>query len=546
MDKVFVLFATEACNYNCAYCEHKDKKEMMSKEIFDDLLEDALDNTKENELISFSLFGGEPLLNFDLVEYVLERCNQYKDKRIMEVNMTTNMSILTEEMLKVFKKYEDLLTIGVSMDGPKDIYNINKTGDFDNVLNNYLTLKKETDIRLGVSMVIDRKYLTETFNNVKYLYNVGFRRFSMFLNLNDWEFLSDKKYAKILDKEFDKINDFIIERYDKIQRFKVERYRLDKVDYIEDIVCEIPNVEYVGVTGNKFNCTRYKYAKGEKKHEHVDWDKCKECEFKPYCCSCWGNDSFIYEDMLDDPNRRIYQNNYCHLIKTMITKTYKHWEKLKEIKKETSVMKYKRKGKEYTLLVNPEKVDVRDDKFIILVDRIPNFKIESEGKFKIMIEINSKNVNKINEIVDYCLKEDATHFEFRFKDFKSWNEDILKEYKNQLNKLVEKMERVGVFSISPIDNILYQNENRFSEKFIENGISYIDPSLEYSFDGIPENFFNGKLVPMCEGCKFNHCYFNPLENKEITNEFIVPSIEQCNKARIEGKAALKFYDKFIG
>ena len=67
MDQLYTLYATEECNYKCSYCEHATKRGKMSKEVFDDLFKESLKKTDEDELISFSLFGGEPILNFDLV-----------------------------------------------------------------------------------------------------------------------------------------------------------------------------------------------------------------------------------------------------------------------------------------------------------------------------------------------------------------------------------------------------------------------------------------------------------------------------------------------
>ena len=541
MDQLYTLYATEECNYSCSYCEHATKRGKMDKKIFEELFRDSLENAAEDELISFSLFGGEPILNFDLVEHVLKKCYEIKDERNVEVNMTTNLSLLNDRMKTVYKKYGEILTVGVSLDGPKDIYDQNKIGgDFDKVISNYEWLREETNITLGVSMVIDRKYLDRTFDNVKYLFELGFRRFSAFLNLNDWEFLSEDKYRETLNKELDKINKFILEHLNEIKRFKVERYRLDQVGYIEDIVCDLPNVEYVGINGDKFNCTRYKYAVGEKYHEHVDWDKCKNCKFKAYCCSCWGNDSFLYNDIPETVNKKIVQTNYCKLIGMMINKAFKHWEKIKEIKKETKIMKYIRKGETYPLLVNPKKVDIKENA-VILVDSIPDFEVETDAKLKMMIEISKINVEDLFDIIIEGLKEDIYHFEFRFKNVADWDDKEIKEYKNQLDEIIKLMKKEGVFHINVIDDILYQNNNYFVEKFIEDGVSYLDPSLEYKYDDIDEDFFNGKMEPICEGCKLGHCKFNPVYNKEITNESIVPSLQRCALGKIEGVAALEFY-----
>jgi len=538
MNQLYTLFLTEECNYNCDYCEHINKKGMMSKEVFDDLFKESLKKTKKDELISFTLFGGEPILNFELVEYILNKCNAIKNRRNISINMTTNLSLLDDRMKKTYKKYEDIISIDISLDGPKDIFEQKKKGgNFENVIKNYEWIKNNTKIKLGVSAVIDKEYLNKTYDNIKFLYSLGFRNFSIYLNLDDLGFT--KKYRENLSKELDKINNFIIDHLDEIEKIKLERYRLDEPGYINDIVCDLEDASYVGTTGKKFNCTRYKYAKGERNHEHVNWNKCNKCKYEAYCCNCWGNDSFLYEN-IDGPKKKI-QANYCKLIKMMIEKAFKHWERLKEIKKETKVMKYIKKGETLPLLVNPKKIDIKENA-VILVDSIPDFELETNAKIKMMIEISINNVSKLYNIVLEGLKKNIYHFQFRFKDTAGWSDKNLNEYDKQLNKIIDLMQKEGVFHINVIDDILYQNNNFFNEKFIENEISYLDPSLKNKYEDIDEGFFNGELEPICKGCKLGHCQFDPVYNKKITNESIVPTIQQCSIGKIDGKAALRFYE----
>ena len=69
------LIMTENCNLNCTYCFEKDKSvSMMTKEVakksVDFLIENAI--FEKRDRIDFMFFGGEPLLNIDVIDYIYE------------------------------------------------------------------------------------------------------------------------------------------------------------------------------------------------------------------------------------------------------------------------------------------------------------------------------------------------------------------------------------------------------------------------------------------------------------------------------------------
>ena len=70
--------------------------------------------------------GGEPLLNFELVRYVIEQVESRNrtEKRDIQFVVATNLVPLTDEILEYFKKHEVL--ISTSLDGPEKIHNSNR------------------------------------------------------------------------------------------------------------------------------------------------------------------------------------------------------------------------------------------------------------------------------------------------------------------------------------------------------------------------------------------------------------------------------------
>lgn len=71
----FYLLLTQDCNANCYYCyqpkEFRKSCTSMSKEVVDSTVKFIYNNFDESK-VKFSFFGGEPLLNFDVLKYAVE------------------------------------------------------------------------------------------------------------------------------------------------------------------------------------------------------------------------------------------------------------------------------------------------------------------------------------------------------------------------------------------------------------------------------------------------------------------------------------------
>jgi His-Xaa-Ser system radical SAM maturase HxsB len=77
-------------------------------------------------VIKIEFQGGEPLLNFPVVQYVVERALQINEShnKNLEFVIATNLSFLTDEVLSFCLKHGVYLS--ASLDGPEDLHNKNR------------------------------------------------------------------------------------------------------------------------------------------------------------------------------------------------------------------------------------------------------------------------------------------------------------------------------------------------------------------------------------------------------------------------------------
>lgn len=134
---MFLLAAMELnltfnCNLTCEYCfvHNKNPEERMSfataAKAIDVLFEHAYPK------VTITLFGGEPLMEFALIEkivpYAMEKARQTGVG--VEWAITTNGTLITEEILRFFARHQIMLLLSID-GGPKshDRYRRTKSGE---------------------------------------------------------------------------------------------------------------------------------------------------------------------------------------------------------------------------------------------------------------------------------------------------------------------------------------------------------------------------------------------------------------------------------
>src|SRR5690554_3043280 len=141
-----VLQVTQNCNFRCSYCAYTqnsgNQRLHSSQRMNFDTAKKALGFLHEHSIdspkINIAFYGGEPLLEFELIKKTVYLAEKKFSGKTITYNITTNGSLLTEEVLDFFSKHR--ISLMISVDGPKEIHDknrkfINKEGTFDSILN---------------------------------------------------------------------------------------------------------------------------------------------------------------------------------------------------------------------------------------------------------------------------------------------------------------------------------------------------------------------------------------------------------------------------
>lgn len=188
--KALCLHICHDCNLRCKYCfadegtYHSKLREYMSLEVGQRAIDFIIANSGKHRSLEVDFFGGEPLMNLDVVKQIVEYAKVEADKHDKQFNftMTTNCVLLTDENIKWLN--EEMFNVVLSIDGRACVHDklrrtINNKGSQSLVLAN---AKKFRDVRGDKSYYVRgtfTAYNLDFASDVLYLRDEGFDQISV-------------------------------------------------------------------------------------------------------------------------------------------------------------------------------------------------------------------------------------------------------------------------------------------------------------------------------------------------------------------------------
>ncbi|MEM2918468.1 MAG: His-Xaa-Ser system radical SAM maturase HxsB [Candidatus Altiarchaeota archaeon] len=138
-----IIVPTFRCNMRCIYCHSipkapKTKGFDMDKDTAKKIVDFIL--TSPSKLLAIEFQGGDCLLNFDIVKFVIDYGKEQaiKKNKKLKFSLVTNLTLMDEEKLK-FLKDEHIMGLATSLDGPKKVHDknrqyLNGSGSYDDVV----------------------------------------------------------------------------------------------------------------------------------------------------------------------------------------------------------------------------------------------------------------------------------------------------------------------------------------------------------------------------------------------------------------------------
>ena len=152
--KALCLHIAHDSNLACRYCfaeegEYKGRRALMSAEVGKAALDFLVKNSGSRRNLEVDFFGGEPLMNFDVVKEIVAygRSLEEPNHKKFRFTLTTNGVLLNDEVMEFANREMD--NVVLSIDGRKEVHDYmrpfrNGKGSYDFVIDKF---KKFADSR---------------------------------------------------------------------------------------------------------------------------------------------------------------------------------------------------------------------------------------------------------------------------------------------------------------------------------------------------------------------------------------------------------------
>ncbi|MBZ4647577.1 MAG: six-Cys-in-45 modification radical protein [Clostridia bacterium] len=334
--KALCLHVSHDCNLRCQYCFastgsfHGDRL-LMSSEVGKKAIDFVINNSGKRRNIEIDFFGGEPLMNFNVVKDVVEyaKAQGAKYGKEFRFTITTNGLLLNEEIKKYIN--ENMSNIVLSLDGTKEVNDemrvrVDGRGCYDDIVPKF--------IDMADSRGQDNYYVRGTFTrknldfakDVLHLADLGFKQISVepVVAPESEGYALKEEDLPVLFKEYEKLAIEYLNRKKQQKGFNFFHFMID----LTQGPCVAKRLsgcgsgyEYLAVTpeGDIYPCHQFvgnpdfkmgNVMSGEfntniqnsfRKSNVYTKEKCKDCWAKFYCSGGCPANAYQFNGDINEP-----------------------------------------------------------------------------------------------------------------------------------------------------------------------------------------------------------------------------------------------------
>lgn len=328
--RALCLNVTSACNLSCIYCfAHGEGKLSghMSLETALQSLNFLLEKSNPEATLQIDFFGGEPLLNFDMIKKFVIEAKKKTDR--IKFTLTTNAVLLTEDVLE-FLNLENISLI-LSLDGDKIYNDLNRPSSTGESVwaTAFTNIKRAIKSRNGDSYYVRGTITPNTMDIVKtcrFFVDNGIYRFSLEpakgKSTDSWAVKHE--HLQELCKKYEELAKFIIEK--RKEGVPVDYFHFNI--YLDSPLCSPrrlsgcgAGVEYLSIdpNGNIYPCHRLhmkEFSMGNIFENNKNFDiirdkfektilftksKCNSCWARYYCSGGCHADAYLTNNNIEIP-----------------------------------------------------------------------------------------------------------------------------------------------------------------------------------------------------------------------------------------------------
>ena len=237
--KALCLHIAHTCNLNCSYCfasqgKYHGERALMSFEVGKRALDFLIENSGTRRNLEVDFFGGEPLMNFDVVKKLVEyaRSIEKEKGKNFRFTLTTNGVLVDDDVIDFANK--EMSNVVLSLDGRKEVHDRYRVdyqgrGSYDTIVPKF---QKFVKARGGKNY-----YMRGTFTHanpdfledIKTMLNLGFTELSMepVVAAEGDEAALTEEDKPVVMKQYEELAELMIKRDKEGKPFTFYHYMID-------------------------------------------------------------------------------------------------------------------------------------------------------------------------------------------------------------------------------------------------------------------------------------------------------------------------------
>ncbi len=312
--KALCLHVAHSCNLNCQYCfasqgKYQGERALMSFDVAKQAMDFLVANSGNHVNLEVDFFGGEPLMNFDVVKKTVEyaRSIEKQHGKNFRFTLTTNGVDVDEEVMEFANR--ECHNVVMSIDGRKEVHDRFRVdyqgrGSYDQIIPKF----QEFAARRGDTGYYVRgtytHHNTDFLEDIKHMADLGFTQLSMepVVCSPDDPCALTQEDLPVLFQQYEDLAKYMLQRQKDGKPLTFYHYMIDLTHgpcIHKRIAGCGSGVEYFAVTpwGDLYPCHQFvgdeKYLMGnvwEGVTAQETQDSFRQCNVyaRPECDDCWA------------------------------------------------------------------------------------------------------------------------------------------------------------------------------------------------------------------------------------------------------------------
>lgn len=312
--KALCLHIAHDCNLKCKYCfaeegEYHGKRELMSLEVGKKAIDMLIKASGKRKNLEVDFFGGEPLMNFDVVKGIVEYARSVEKEagKNFRFTITTNGILLNDKIMEYIN--ENMHNVVLSIDGRKEVNDNMRVraggqGSYDTIVPKFQKLaesRNQTDYYVRGTFT---RHNLDFSKDVMHMADLGFKQISIepvVADLKEDYAIQESDLPQIF-QEYEKLAKQILERRKNGEWFNFFHFMIDLTGgpcVTKRLVGCGSGTEYLAVTptGDLYPCHQFvgmeQFKMGDvdsgvvKPEIRKSFESCNVYS-KPVCKKCWA------------------------------------------------------------------------------------------------------------------------------------------------------------------------------------------------------------------------------------------------------------------